>query len=515
MKNIILMNFFLLMLFACGTESSSDFIDTNIEIKNQYYVDASGGSDSNSGNSPESAWKTLYKVSSFTFSPGDKLFFKSGEVWNGQLKLKGSGNDGSPIILDQYGEGGKPIINGGGATTNSGATLLLKNIQFWEINNLELTNTNGNSNYQGDLWAILGQLDEAGGIEAKHIYIRDCYIHDVNGKVATKTTGGIYMTAFGNDPSRYNDLRIENNIIDNVGGLGIANQSSYASITSNSRYPSLNIFIRGNIVSNTGRNNMIIRASDGAIVEHNTLINSSRYDTGHSVFCFNTIGVKIQFNEAYGNKGPGDMDRGGFDADYNSKNTLIQYNYSHDNQWGFGIMKRAVNENVVIRYNISENDDTAIYFFGFNNRTGMTKALIYNNTHFIKAGIKLSVFGSGGAARTAFNTDFYNNIFYFEEPGSNWGQIGSMVNFSNNCFYNISPKGENYTTSNPLFVNPNEGISDIEWSQYPNVLTGYQLKQNSPLIGIGKIIDNNGGKDFWGNPLYNDNPDIGAFEYPN
>jgi hypothetical protein len=221
---------------------------------------------------------------------------------------------------------------------------------------------------------------------------------------------------------------------------------------------------------------MIIRASDGAIVEHNTLINSSRYDTGHSVFCFNTIGVKIQFNEAYGNKGPGDMDRGGFDADYNSKNTLIQYNYSHDNQWGFGIMKRAVNENVVIRYNISENDD---------------------------------------AARTAFNTDFYNNIFYFEEPGSNWGQIGSMVNFSNNCFYNISPKGENYTTSNPLFVNPNEGISDIEWSQYPNVLTGYQLKQSSPLIGIGKIIDNNGGKDFWGNPLYNDNPDIGAFEYPN
>ncbi|MBJ33697.1 MAG: hypothetical protein CMC89_03110, partial [Flavobacteriaceae bacterium] len=182
---------------------------------------------------------------------------------------------------------------------------------------------------------------------------------------------------------------------------------------------------------------------------------------------------------------------------------------------GFGIMKRAVNENVVIRYNISENDDTAIYFFGFNNRTGMTKALIYNNTHFIKAGIKLSVFGSGGAARTAFNTDFYNNIFYFEEPGSNWGQIGSMVNFSNNCFYNISPKGENYTTSNPLFVNPNEGISDIEWSQYPNVLTGYQLKQNSPLIGIGKIIDNNGGKDFWGNPLYNNNPDIGAFEYPN
>jgi len=515
LENIPIMYYFLLLLVSCGTKSSNDLIDVDIEFKNHYYVDASGGSDSNTGNSPDSAWKSLYKVSSFTFLPGDKLFFKSGEVWNGQLQLKGSGNEGKPIVLDQYGDGGKPIINGGGVSTNSGATLLLKNIQFWEINNLELTNTNGNTNYQGDLWAILGKLDKAGGIEAKHIYIRDCYIHDVNGKVATKTTGGIYMTAFGNDPSRYNDLRIENNVIDNVGGLGIANQSSFASITSNSRYPSLNIIIKGNIISNTGRNNIIIRASDGAVVEHNTLINSSRYDTGHSIFCFNTVGVKIQFNEAYGNKGPGDKDRGGFDADYNSKNTLIQYNYSHDNQWGFGIMKRSINENVVIRYNISENDDTAIYFFGFNNRTGNTKVSIYNNTHFIKSGIKLSVFGSGGVGRTAYNADFYNNIFYFEETGSNWGSIGSLVNFSNNCFYNISPKGENYTTADPLFVNPNSGVSDIKWSQYPNVLTGYHLKQDSPLIGLGKTIQNNGGKDFWGNTLYNYKPDIGAFELTN
>lgn len=479
-----------------------------------YYVDASLGNDSNVGTSSAVAWKTLSKVNLFTFLPGDRLLFKAGEVWNGQLLLNDSGTSGNPIILDMYGSGNKPIINGGGALTNNAATVLLDNVEYWEINNLELTNTNGTTTYQGDLWAILGVLDIAGGMEANHIYIRNCYIHDVNGEVATKTTGGIYMTALGTDPSRYNDLRIENNVIDNVGGLGIANQSSHASITSNTRYPSLNIVVRGNIVSNTGRNNVIIRASDGAIAEHNTLINSSRHDTGHSIFCFNTDGILIQYNEAYGNKGAGSKDRGAYDADYNCKNTKIQYNYSHDNHWGFAIMKRAVNENVVIRYNISENDDKAIYFYGFESRTGMTRASFYNNTHYVKSGIQLSIFGSGDIGRTAFNTDFYNNIFYFEDEGSDWGSINSNVDFKNNCFYHIDPQGTDYITLEPMMANPGAGEQDIDWSNYPNVLTGYKLQVGSPAIEMGISITDNGGQDFWGTPLYVGDPDIGACEFP-
>ncbi len=479
-----------------------------------YYVDATSGSDSNSGTSSGNAWKSLSKVNSFTFSPGDNLFFKAGEVWNGQLLLNDSGTNGNPIIVDQYGTGNKPIFNGGGLLTNSAATVLLKNAEYLEVNNLEITNTNGATNYQGDLWGILGELDIAGGMEARHIYVRNCYIHDVNGDVATKTTGGIYMTAFGTDPSRYNDLKIENNEIDNVGGLGIANQSSYASITSSSRYPSLNIQIRGNRISNTGRNNLIIRASDGSVVEYNTLVNTSRHDTGHSVFCFNTDAVVMQYNEAYGNTGVGNKDRGAYDADYNCKNTIIQYNYSHDNLWGFAIMKRRVNENVIIRYNISENDQKAIYFYGFEGRTGLTTANFYNNTHYVKPGIQLTVFGSGGFRRTAIKTNFYNNIFYFEDPGSVWGDYDSnTVNFENNNFYNIQALGTNFITSNPLLVSPNSGEQDIDWDNYPNVLTGYKLQSNSPCIDAGRSVANNGGFDFWGEPLYNGAPDIGASEY--
>jgi len=475
----------------------------------KYYVDSIDGNDSAYGTSPQEAWRTLTKVNDTTFAAGDQILFRAGCSWDGQLLLKGSGTASNPISVNMYGTGNKPIINAGGTTANDAAAVRLKNQQYWEINNLEITHTNGSTGYQGDLWAIRVIVDN--GTEINHIYIRDCYIHHVNGDVATKTTGGIYVTADGTNPAWYNDLKIQNNTITNTGGLGIATQSPHGKFSAPVRYPYLNVLISGNTVGPTGRNNMIIRVSDDAIVEHNRFIDSSIHDKGHSVFCFNTDNIMIQYNEAYGNVGPvSQTDRGGFDVDYNCKNTKIQYNYSHDNNWFCGIMKTGFNENVVIRYNISENDKEAIYFYGFETATGPQGCQVYNNTHYIASTVTgVEVFRE----RTARNTDFYNNIFHFEGSGS-WG-TGNPVNctFENNCYYNISPKGTNFITANPQFVNPGTGGYDIDWSNYPLVLTGYQLQSTSPCIDAGRTVISNGGQDFWGNALYNGAPDIGAHEY--
>ncbi len=46
----------------------------------------------------------------------------------------------------------------------------------------------------------------------------------------------------------------------------------------------------------------------------------------------------------------------------------------------------------------------------------------------------------------------------------------------------------------------------------PEALKGLKLQNNSPCINAGIIVNNNGGKDFWGNLLRSDNTDIGAFE---
>ena len=504
----MIMKNFLLISLSC-------FFITSL-YATDYYVDATSGNDLNNGTNSVSAWKTLAKISSFTFLPGDKILLKTNEVWYEQLLLNSSGANGNPIIVDQYGTGNKPIINGMGMLSNRAATVYIENAQYLEINNLEITNTNGNDDYQGDLWGIYSDINISGGMDANHIFIRNCYIHDVNGKVATKTTGGIFIEASAAEPSRYNDLRIENNVIENVGGLGIGNSANrnYARIDSSPRYASLQYQIRGNKISNTGRNNVIIRVTDYALVEYNTLANSSRYDTGHSIFNFHTENVVIQYNEAYGNQGPGSKDRGAYDADYNAKNTFFQYNYSHDNFWGFAIMKKAINENPVFRYNISENDSKAVLFYGFESLTEMTGAQFYNNTIYLGPGINVTMFGSGEHARTAINTNFYNNIFYAVDSGSNIGSYdSSSVNFKNNLFYNFPTVGTNAITADPRLINPNSGEQDIDWSNYPNVLTGYRLHPDSPCIDAGTVISNNGGIDFWGVSLYNGAPDIGACEF--
>lgn len=75
-----------------------------------YFVDATNGSDLNDGLSSSAAWKTIAKVNSSTFSAGDNILFKKGEVWREQLTVPNSGAAGSPITFGAYGSGSNPII---------------------------------------------------------------------------------------------------------------------------------------------------------------------------------------------------------------------------------------------------------------------------------------------------------------------------------------------------------------------------------------------------------------------
>jgi len=76
-----------------------------------YYVDASNGNDSNNGTSQATAWKTISKVNSSSFSPGDYILFKKEEIWREVLVVPSSGSSGNPITFGAYGSGDKPIIS--------------------------------------------------------------------------------------------------------------------------------------------------------------------------------------------------------------------------------------------------------------------------------------------------------------------------------------------------------------------------------------------------------------------
>jgi len=446
-----------------------------------------------------------------TFFPGDKILFKRGVEFEGMFAPRGKGTEQAPIRIDVYGAGERPRIDGGGKQQ---AGLLLKNPAYWEVNGLDITNTDGTDEDQGEKFGIYVLIDSEEGVYS-HIYINDCYIHDVNGKVAGKRRGGIHVHIKKLETSLIDDLRITNNRIVRVGGVGIGNDSScerveYGEKESEGHYLWTRVYVAGNYVDHTGRNSIIARVSKDAIYEYNTLANSSRYDTGHSIFCFNTDGIKIQYNEAYGNVGSEDKDRGGFDADYNCVNTFIQYNYSHDNMWFCGIMKRR-NRNVVVRYNISQNDKAGIYFYGFEKNQEARDIHIYNNTHFVGKGLDVCVFPEG---RTPINSRFENNIFYFEEQGR-WGKNSDGINtsFRNNLYFNIEPhKSETRgITADPKLIRPGSAGTDIDLKTMKGLL-GYRPGPGSACIDAGVAIDNNGGKDLLGRKVTSGKADVGALE---
>lgn len=78
-----------------------------------YYVDFTLGNDSNMGTRPATAFKTINKINSLSFHPGDSILFKRGEVWKGTRlyieNIEGSSNAG--IVYGAYGTGAKPVIS--------------------------------------------------------------------------------------------------------------------------------------------------------------------------------------------------------------------------------------------------------------------------------------------------------------------------------------------------------------------------------------------------------------------
>lgn len=80
------------------------FLLSNSAFATNYYVDNSGD-DSHAGTSEATAWQTIAKVNSFSFSSGDSILLKASGSWKEQLRISTNG-----VIVSSYGVGAKPII---------------------------------------------------------------------------------------------------------------------------------------------------------------------------------------------------------------------------------------------------------------------------------------------------------------------------------------------------------------------------------------------------------------------
>lgn len=315
MKNLSII-FSLLILSILGScrdatvaedlSEQSEAKEVDMQVVGKTYYISPEGNDSFDGLSTSKAWKSIDKVNTANFQPGDRILFKSGGTWEGNLAPKGSGDLTAVITIDQYGSGNKPIIKGKG-TDNNTATLLLHNQSFWQINNLEITHTTS-SNKLAVSGIIIENLEST---PSSDISIDNCYVHNVNSSPFgtpnyNKNSGGIIFKGL------INNVLVKNCHVKDCDIEGIRTSSQTKAD---------NVVLANNIIENIYGDGIVLNGVKNSKIIGNTLRNVSKSKKTNYAGCwtYNSTGTRVAFNEVTGIKGGGPNDGEAFDADNNTK----------------------------------------------------------------------------------------------------------------------------------------------------------------------------------------------------
>ncbi len=77
----------------------------------KYYL-AAAGNDNASGTTAATAWKTIGKLNTATYAPGDSVFFMAGDTFRGAITVHQSGSPAGRIVFTSYGAGARAVISG-------------------------------------------------------------------------------------------------------------------------------------------------------------------------------------------------------------------------------------------------------------------------------------------------------------------------------------------------------------------------------------------------------------------
>ena len=471
----------------------------------------------------ERPYNDLGVLSSLDIQAGAYIYLERGSLFYGSLVLSGiSGSEDAPVVVTAYGEGDLPKIDGNDLTGS--AVVYIENCSNLIVEELEIYDS---AVTEGDRRGVLIVCDNNIGtqevITYKNIILRNLYIHDIRGfmdaensgmAISSKKTGGIHLWSsdgFG----RIDGLTITGCRITDVSNVGIATWYRMRNKTvikispytdEFADYAHLNVRIADNEISYIGKNAIYARHLYGGVIEHNVI-----HDTAIGCVSGNTIvtsyvdGTVIQYNEGYRNMARARASDGKLydgcmlDADLASKDTVWQYNYSHDNAFGLFMNCTKSEDTVIVRYNLSVNDHGAngIIFINY----ASSGIYVYNNT--IVTGFDTEYILQSNDGRSSF---FYNNLIYnrsanarFEVDASSgmeashnliYNEYGSNIS-AMSFFHSINEDG--ISGEDPLFAGhlQEDSILGIE------NLHGFGMEPNSPALDSGKTMD--AAADFFGN----------------
>jgi len=517
--------------------------------------------------------QTLAKANLAQLSPGNTLSFHGGDTFLGHLditptQVPGGGNAATPIVITSYDTGTAIIASSqDGVNANQlgpkNYAILIDSVSGVTVKGLSLT-ANGHYVQYG---VIVQNTANTGTVSGITIQGNDVGGFTTQAPVVYGEDGGnIYLAGFSEVGTRGVcggiDVQVLDNKVHGNDGVGsLVTQGINAKGCGN-----IHAVVRGNEVWNIGgrsdvplSGNGILLASAGpsSLIEHNHVHHNMWNATGcggpMGLWTFRTDSAMVQFNEVdhmHANA-PGACDVGAFDADGAVTNTIIQYNYSHDNDGPAVLLysSEAPWGGNVVRYNISVNDNQTANdgggVFALNFDAG--PAQIYNNTIVITSsaaqyGTQGFSFGYGHVYPAG--TVISNNIVYatIANQYGGWWAINddnsandySNIVMNNNLYWNPTTGGEGFgiggfdstfaqwqatghdqgsTVQDPKLVNPT-GSDAITWN--PPAHTGpqpgptiYKPQAGSPAHGAGIAQPNNGGRDYFGTAITAP-PSIGA-----
>lgn len=502
-----------------------------------YYV-SPRGNDANPG-TKDKPWRTIEKLNSTTFGPNDRILFEGGQTFAGTLVLDAadSGAPGKKLTVSSY--AGRAVIDAG-----TGRAISIDGCNQVVIRDLALKGAGRKSgSTESGLWA-----QSAEDIEVDQVEIWGF------------RRNGIHMNGVAD--VRITRVHAHDNGKEGIGIMGPArSRNIYIGHCLAENNPGDPSFTRSH--SGSG---IFVGYTDGALIEY-CEARYNGWDMGWrggngpvGIWTWQSDRVIMQFNISHHNRSP-TGDGGGFDFDGGVTNSVIQYNYSHNN-FGPGFLICQVGRNKfsgnIVRYNISQDD--GLKTDKRENRTirnvaairvwiggeNMLDTLVHNNTIFNSQGSAVDFGGTErGVKGNLPKITFYNNIFATEGPQIEYHAAARPLHeagrFVGNLYYGLGGRGfrvDKYTDLNEWAADTGQekvgdqvvgivgdpmlrrdGIGLLMDPRKLATLLEYQLLRESPAINNGLNLKklfgiDPGTRDYYGNPLPADGSlDIGAHEF--
>ena len=481
-----------------------------------YYVDGLNGNDQNTGTAPQEAWQSIARINKVDFNPGDQLLFAGGQTFTGTLlfKQEDSGNQDHPIKVSSFGNG-RASIHGGtecGFQLDGCAHVVVSNLTF-----VGCGRKSGN---------------DGSGVELRRT--RNIKLDSL--EVRGFRLSGVYAT--GDENTRITNVYAHEN--------GYAGISTYGE-DENTR--TKNMYIGYCVAENNpgdpknlddhSGNGIMAGCVDDGLIEYCEAFNNGwdmpRKGNGPvGIWGYDCNRLIIQHCISHDNKtASGAYDGGGFDLDGGATNSILQYNLSYNNH-GCGYLlcqyKGAKQwKDNTCRYNISINDGVGGILIWADDE-GMSNAQIYNNvvinsrraiySHDIPGLLFHNNILIADKAVTADRLNqaiFVNNLYHTPKDGAVFVDrdhvYKTLMEWAKATGKETIDGHLTGFTVDPKLVLPDD-LSELpkDPRQLKN-MPFYRLQENSPCIGVGTIIKDNGENDFFGNPVPSDRlPSIGVHE---